>query len=177
MFANAASNDVMLYHNQSNAGILFGISSNTIRLSSNATVFTGSNVTFSNNINVSGIATVSNLTITGSVKGFNGITSNQSFSNIWASNGTFSNLTIGSISSPMLIVGGYTRATLSPPNVIAQITGSNVTCSNMTASNMVGSNMTASNGTFSEIYGSNIVSFGPVTCSNIYNRGWLYIYN
>ncbi len=46
-----------------------------------------------------GMVTMSNLTLTGSVVGFNGVSSNQSFSNIWSSNVYGSNAAFGGLST------------------------------------------------------------------------------
>ena len=84
VFTNTRSNDLLLYHNQSNAGVVFGVSnsSNTIRISSNATTFTGA-VSFPP-------ASISTSAPSGLVQ----VNSNQAFSNVYSSNVTTSNLTI-----------------------------------------------------------------------------------
>ena len=89
VFTSTRSNDLLLYHNQSNAGVVFGVSnsSNTIRISSNATTFTGA-VSFPP-------ASISTAALSGLVQ----VSSNQAFSNVYTSNvyaqnAALSNLTI-----------------------------------------------------------------------------------
>ena len=67
----------------------------------------GSNVTNTSNLNVLGMCTLSNLNVIGNVTGFNGVSSNQSFSNVWSSNIYGSNV---EVVGPMKVTGVVTAS-------------------------------------------------------------------
>lgn len=99
VFNGTVLNDVLLT-SQSNQNIWIGGATGASNV-----LCVGSNLVSCSNLNVSGLMSVSNLTVSGTVTGFNGVSSNQSFSNVYSSNiygsnvygsnATFSNLTVG----------------------------------------------------------------------------------
>jgi hypothetical protein len=93
VFTGTALNDILLTA-QSNQKIWIGGASGASNVLS-----VGSNVTTTSNLEVTGLTSLSNLVVTGTVVGFNGVSSNQSFSNVYSSNiygsnAAFSNLTV-----------------------------------------------------------------------------------
>ena len=115
VFTGTALNDILLTA-QSNQKIWIGGASGASNVLS-----VGSNVTTTSNLEVTGLTSLSNLVITGTVVGFNGVNSNQSFSNVYSSNvygsnAAFSNLIISSTQSnngSLSVSGVLTSATLS----------------------------------------------------------------
>ena len=115
VFTGTALNDILLTA-QSNQKIWIGGASGASNVLS-----VGSNVTTTSNLEVTGLTSLSNLVITGTVVGFNGVNSNQSFSNVYSSNvygsnAAFSNLIISSTQSnngSLSVAGVLTSATLS----------------------------------------------------------------
>jgi hypothetical protein len=188
VFNGTVLNDILLT-SQSNQTIWIGGASGACNVLS-----IGSNVTSTSNLEVTGtlsnagggsfggMVTMSNLTLTGSVVGFNGVSSNQSFSNVWSSNvygsnAAFCNVTLGSLSSTRFIVGNF-GPQLAPPTVLSQIVGvASVAASNASFSNIsIGSNTFVDNNlNLSNV--NNINATGQLSCSNIFNKGRLIIRN
>ena len=133
VFTNTRSNDLLLYHNQSNAGVVFGVSnsSNTIRISSNATTFTGA-VSFPP-------ASISTSALSGLVQ----VSSNQAFSNVYTSNVYAQNAALSNLTIPTTLdVTGATIIGLRTIN--SNQAFSNVYTSNVYAQNAALSNLSVS---------------------------------
>ena len=120
VFNGTLLNDVLIT-SQSNQSIWLGGASGAPNVLS-----IGSNVTTTSNLTVSGLTTLSNLTVSGTVTGFNGVSSNQSFSNVYSSNITASNATFSNI-------GVGTRAPAYPLDVVG-----NISCTGNIAANNLG---------------------------------------
>ena len=129
-------NDMVVQHTSSNNQMFFGVvgASNVLCI--------GSNTTSCSNLTVTGLTSLSNLTVSGNVTGFNGVSSNQSFSNVYssnitASNATFSNVTVN---SGMTVNGIVTSSNVgigtSTPTNALDVVG-NINCTgNISAGNM-----------------------------------------
>ena len=158
-FQGTASNDWLLYAT-SNQSVWIGTTGTKTNYLQITPTCTMTNDFYASRISVGG----------GRSNGTHGTTSPllTTFSNIQVtgigsfSNLSSSNLSIGTLASSRFTVGSGSSK-FDPIAVVAQITGSNVTASNL---NVTGTS------TF-----SNLSCSGAVSCSNIYNRGRLLIYN
>ena len=159
LFTGALSNDFIIC-NQVPANIWLGSGSNAPNY-----LQVGTSTTTTSNMTVTGTTTLSNLTVSGTVTGFNGVSSNQSFSNVYSSNIYSSNVEVNGpmkVTGVLTVTGGITGTVTNATNAVNAVTATNST----NASNLVGT----PNITVGTVVATSITSTGTHTNTGAFSN-------